>query len=329
MRCAGCFLVVALCLLLPHPAKADLRVCNRTSYIVDVATSSIKNTDSLTQGWTRVLPGDCAAAIKGPLTASSYLVYARSSLAHAGPPRAWGGSFPVCVKDSDFNLHQAVTQPICTQPDTFALPFAPVNIHGRQDWTMALDDSPALPSLTAAQLAGVKRLLTDNGYKVGTIDGLPNKPTGAALSDFRKKAGLKPADGNDALFATLEKRAETKTAPQGYEMCNDTGEPLLAAIAQEGSQPASHGWWRIAPRGCARALATPLNGEPVFLMVQRLNGSVVVGGAEKFCTAAGAFDAQGRGNCAQRSMNETGFAATAGRGMAGSVVHIAEAGIVR
>ena len=329
MRRAVAFFLLLLGLLLPHAAWADLKVCNRSSYVVDVATSSIKNTDSVTQGWTRILPGDCAAAIKGPLTASSYLVYARSSLAHAGPPRAWGGSFPVCVKDSDFNLHQAVTQPICTQPDTFALPFAPVNTRGRQDWTMALDDSPALPSLTAAQLAGVKRLLSDNGYKVGTIDGLPSKQTEAALRDFRKKANLKPADGNDVLFAALEKQAETKTAPQGYEICNDTGEPLLAAIAQEGAQPASHGWWRIAPKGCARALATPLNGEPVFLLVQRLNGSVVVGGAEKFCTAGAAFDAKGRGGCAGRGMNETGFAATAGRGMAGSVVHIGEAGIVR
>ena len=134
----GALFVILLLVLLPHPAKADLKLCNRTSYVLEAATSTIKNTDSLTQGWSRIIPGDCAVAIKGPL-AASYLVYAHTSLAHAGPQRAWGGAFPVCVKDSDFVLHQAVTQPYCTAPDTFALPFAPVNFKSRRDWTMDFD----------------------------------------------------------------------------------------------------------------------------------------------------------------------------------------------
>jgi uncharacterized membrane protein len=323
------FLLAGLFLfLLPHPAKADLKLCNRTSYVLEAATSTIQNTDSLTQGWTRVIPGDCAVAIKGPLTAASYLVYARSSLAHAGPPRAWGGAFPVCVKDSAFVLHQAVTQPYCSVTDTFALPFAPVSLRGHGDWAMNFDEAPALISLTAAQLAGVKRLLADNGYKVGVLDGSPNKATGAALADFRKKMQFKPQDGNDALFATLEKQAQTKSAPQGYAVCNDTNEPLLAAIAQTGpGKPSSRGWWRIAPKACARALATPLTG-PVYLLAQRLNGTAVLGGPEKFCTANVAFQVEGRGDCVSRGMNEVGFAATAGRGAAGFVAHVGAQGLV-
>jgi uncharacterized membrane protein len=314
--------------LLPHPARADLKLCNRTSYVLQAATSTIKNTDSLTQGWTRITPGDCAIAIKGPL-AASYLVYARSSLAHAGPERAWGGAFPVCVKDSEFVLHQTVTQPYCTAPDTFALPFAPVNFKNRRDWTMDFDETPALPSLTAAQLAGVKRLLTDNGYKLGAIDGKPSKPTGTALADFRKKMKFKDGDGNDVLFAALEKRAQTISAPQGYSVCNDSGEPLLAAIAQTGpGKPSSRGWWRIAPKACARMLAAPLTG-PVYLLAQKLGGTPVVSGGEKFCTTAVAFEVQDRGNCTARGMNESGFASTAGRGLPGYVAHIGAQGLVR
>src|SRR6185437_6137640 len=136
--------------------------------------------------------------------------------------RAWGGAFPVCVKDSDFVLHQTVTQPYCTAADTFALSFAPVKMKPKNgEWSMDLDEAPAYPSLTAAQLAGVKRLLNDNGYKVGAVNGLPSKQTGVALADFRKKMKFKPTDGNDVLFAALEKEAEAKTAPQGYAMCND------------------------------------------------------------------------------------------------------------
>ena len=322
-------LIAALLLvLLPHPAKADLKLCNRTSYVLHAANSTIKNTDSLTKGWIRVIPGDCATAIKGPLTAS-YLVYARSSLAHAGPQRAWGGAFPVCVKDNDFVLHQAVTQPYCAAPDTFALPFAPVNFKNRRDWTMNFDESPALPSLIAAQLTGVKRLLSDNGYKVGAIDGQPSKPTGAALADFRKKMQFKTGDGNDVLFAALEKRAETMTAPQGYAVCNDSAEPLLAAIAQAGpGKPESRGWWRIAPKACARMIATALTG-PVYLLAQKLSGVAAVSGSEKFCTTSVTFDVESRGNCAARGLSESGFAATARAGLAGYVAHIGAQGLVR
>ena len=324
----GALFVILLLVLLPHPAKADLKLCNRTSYVLEAATSTIKNTDSLTQGWSRIIPGDCAVAIKGPL-AASYLVYAHTSLAHAGPQRAWGGAFPVCVKDSDFVLHQAVTQPYCTAPDTFALPFAPVNFKSRRDWTMDFDETPALPSLTAAQLAGVQRLLGDNGYKVGAIDGKPSKPTGVALADFRAKMKFKPGDGNDVLFTALEKRAQTISAPQGYAVCNDAAEPLLAAIAQTGpGKPSSRGWWRIAPKACARMLATPLTG-PVYLLAQKLGGAALVTGNEKFCTTAIAFEVENRGNCAARGLNESGFVSTAGRGLAGYVVHIGAQGLVR
>lgn len=321
---------LALLCLMPHPAKADLKLCNRTSYVLDAATQTIiKNTESLTQGWIHIIPGSCAVAIKGQLNGASYLVYARSSLAHAGPARAWGGSFPVCVKDGRFNLHQAVTQPYCTQSDTFALPFAPVNIKDRNDWTMALDETPALPSLVAAQLAGVKRLLADNGYKVGPINGAPSKPTQVALTDFRNKAKFKPGDGNDLLFAALEKEALTKAAPQGYAICNDTAEPLVAAIAAAGPKPVSRGWWRIGPKSCAQAMTTALGGDAVYLLAQKLNGKVLVGGAEKFCTAAGAFEVQGRGDCAKRGMAEAGFIQTAGGGAPGFVAHIGDKGLVR
>ena len=329
-RCSIIAGLLLLLFLLPHPARADLRLCNRTSYVLETVTSTIiKNTESLTQGWTHIVSGDCAIAIKGPLNAASYLVYARSSLAHAGPPRAWGGAFPVCVKNGDFNLHRTVTQPHCTEAGTFALPFAPVNIKNRQDWTMALDDSPPLPTLMAAQLAGVKRLLSDNGYKVGAINGLPSKPTEAALTAFRKAMKFKPGDGNDVLFAALEKQAMTKAAPQGYAVCNDTAQPLMAAIAETGAKPVSRGWWRISPKSCAQAMTTPLGGNPVFLLAQKLNGTVVVGGVEKFCTAAVAFEVQASGDCAGRGMNEAGFAATAGHGAPGFVAHIGDNGLVR
>src|SRR3569832_1489701 len=100
--------------LMPRPAEAALTLCNRTSYILYAATSAIQSPKSETQGWTRIAPGDCQLARKEPLQAETYLVHARSSLAHSGPARAWGGSYPVCVKDGNFTIKQTVTQPYCT-----------------------------------------------------------------------------------------------------------------------------------------------------------------------------------------------------------------------
>src|SRR5690606_17096790 len=104
-----------------------------------------------------------------------------------------------CVKDANFSIRQGVTQPYCTADDTFALPFAPLDNGGRSVWTMHFDEQPAM-SMAQAQLAGVKRLLKDNGYKIGPIDGAPDKATGASLADFRKRMRFKEGDGNVELF---------------------------------------------------------------------------------------------------------------------------------
>jgi uncharacterized membrane protein len=311
------------------PAHAALTLCNRTSYILYAATTAIQSPRSETEGWTRIAPGDCQIARKEPLTAETYLVHARSSLAHSGPARAWGGAYPVCVKDANFSIKQAVTQPYCTAEDTFALPFAPVDNHGKSVWTMNFDETPAM-SLTEAQLAGVKRLLKDNGYAIARIDGKPDKSTGAALSDFRKRMHFAADAGNAELFAALEKQARNRIAPAGYTICNETGEALLAALGQnDGGKPVSRGWWTVEPGACAKTITTPLNGAPVYLLAQRKSGGTLVGGAQRFCTTTSAFEIRGNENCGARGFAELGFAATPTQGRNGYVAHIGAAGLKR
>ena len=311
------------------PAEAALSLCNRTSYILYAATSAIQSPRSQTQGWTRITPGECQLARKEPLIAETYLVHARSSIAHSGPSRAWGGAYPVCVKDGNFSFAQAVTQPVCTADGTFALPFAPLDNRGKSVWTMNFDEQPALGA-TEAQLAGVKRLLADNGYKVGHIDGKPDKATGVALIDFRKRMKFPVTAGNTELFDTLEKEARRKIAPAGYTACNETGDVLLVALAQmEGGKPVSRGWWTVQPGGCAKAVTTPLNSDAVWLLAVRKNGGTAVGGPQRFCTTSAAFEIRGAENCADRGFAETGFAATQTKGVSGYIAHIGAAGLKR
>jgi uncharacterized membrane protein len=310
------------------PAHAALTLCNRTSYILYAATSAIQSPRSETQGWTRIAPGDCQLARKESLTAETYLVHARASLAHSGPQRSWGGAYPVCVKDANFTIKQAVTQPVCTADDTFALPFAALDNRGHVTWTMNFDEQPNLGSLSAAQLAGVKRLLQDIGYRVSAIDGKPDPATGKALADFRGRMHFPPIAGNFELFTALEAEAAKTAAPAGYTACNQAHEPLLVAIAQgDGGKAVARGWWTVQAGACARLVTTSLNGDVTYLLAQRKTGGTLVGGAQRFCTTPQAFEIHGAGDCARRGYGEAGFVATPTRGRQGYVARITAAGL--
>jgi len=316
--------------LAPKPAHAALTLCNRTSYILYAATSAIQSPGSDTRGWTRIAPGECEITRKEPLTAEGYLVHARTSIAHSGPARSWGGAYPACVKDANFAIRQTVTQPYCSAEDTFALPFAALNNRGKSVWTMNFDEQPVM-SLSEAQLAGVKRLLADNGYKIARIDGKPDKATGAALMDFRRRMRFDALAGNGVLFRILESQARVKVAPAGYTVCNESGESLLVALGQKDpgakSVSVSRGWWTVEPASCAKAVTTPLKSDSVYLLAQRKNGSTLVGGTEKFCVTSVAFEIRGSQDCAGRALTEVGFAATPTKGVAGYVARIGPAGL--
>ena len=321
--------VLAASVAFAGPAEAALKLCNRTSYILYAATSAVSGGGSSTRGWTRIAPGDCQIARPEKLTSQSYLVYARSALAHSGPERAWGGDFPLCVKDADFVLNRRGRAANCTG-DVFAVPFATVETHNRPDWTMTFDDRPHLNALEAAQLAGVKRLLKDNGYKIAAIDAKPDKATGAGLADFRKKMNFSDRAGNDELFVVLEKEAAKRGGtPQGYTVCNDDTADVMAAIAQPANADfVTRGWWHIAGGACARMITTPLKEAAVWLLAQIPGGAVTVSGPDQFCVTDQEFEIRGRQNCVQRGFAQAGFARTPTRGKSGSMIHINAKGLI-
>jgi len=184
--------------------------------------------------------------------------------------------------------------------------------------------------MTEAQLAGVKRLLKDNGYPIAQIDGKPDKATGAALNDFRKRMHFDPNAGNAELFQTLESEARKKIAPAGYTVCNDGPDALMVALGQtDGGKTVSRGWWTVTQGACARAMTEPLNSNAIYLLAQRKNGATLVAGSQRFCTAATAFEIEGNQNCAGRGFAEAGFAATPTKGLGGYVARIGPAGLRR
>jgi uncharacterized membrane protein len=327
------FLAVACALLLPAaPAKAAMTVCNRTSYVLYTAAGAgTQGGGAVVKGWDRIVPGGCKVVLGGDLTASAYYLYAKSSQAHSGAPRAWGGATQLCVKDTNFSAPSPPPDKRCASDDFFPLPFAAIDTHRLKNWTATLSESAAINTLPGAANAGFKRLLRDAGYAVGGgTDGKPDKTLDKALADFRKKMKLAPTATPGDLFDALETVNMKTATPQGFAICNDTAKAVAAAIGQKlRNDWISHGWWKIAAGSCATVIDDLGGLDSVFVYVQKINGPALVAGTNKFCVADIEFDVQGRGRCGTRGLTETGFAETRVKGISGYALHVGENGIVK
>lgn len=327
-RLSGLFVCLFLCAFATS-ANAALKLCNRTSYILYAATGSITGAGATTQGWARILPGACQMPLKEALSTGKYFVYARSSLAHSGISRAWGGDHQLCAKDANFAMRVPTNALRCPADDMFQLPFAAVDTKHQKSWAMMFDEAQPFNSLPDAERAGLKRLLHDQGAKIGAIDAKPDKASEAAMAAFRKRLNMNPKASTSDLFDALETEALKTTAPAGYAICNDTAKAIWAALGLKLKDKwTSRGWWKIAAGGCAKAITETLATDKVYLLAQTPGGIPIVYGRDKFCTTNVEFDIQGRDDCKSRGLVEAGFAETKVKGLPGFTAHVSEHGLV-
>jgi uncharacterized membrane protein len=307
------------------PALADLKICNRTSYIVYAAVGYESGVQMLTRGWTRIVPGACGTAIEGPLNQPSYFLYARSSRAHSGPARAWGGRIRLCAKETNFAIDVPVGTAHCGSDDAFLMPFASLSTGHKASWTTTLTGTLHFPSMQAARAAGIARLLSDIGYRVNSN----TAPDAKTLAEFRARMRL-PANVNDVdLFDALETEAQKTAAPEGYSVCNDGQSEIWAAIALRSPRlSVSRGWWDVPPGACAKVLTIALSFDTVYLLAQKHGNNKLVGGATTFCVTNVAFEIFGNTGCAKRGLSDAGFAATNTKGQTGFVAHIGADGLL-
>jgi uncharacterized membrane protein len=315
------FLFALFTIVLFSPAHASLTLCNRTSYVIYAATGQLTGSQIALQGWARIAPGACEEALKSDLTAQGYYLYARSSRAHSGTPRAWDGQVNLCARDNNFQFRMPFG---ARCPDGgFELPFAQINTHHMRNWTATFREQPDLASMAAAERAGLRRLLGDTGVR----DIAGDKQLDEALAAFRRKLHLQA--GTPALFAALETEAMKSAAPTGYTVCNDSDKPFYAAVGlQNGAPFVARGWWTVAAGSCSHLLTEPLKGK-VWLRVERDKGPPLVAGPMNFCVTNIEFEIQGRDNCAKRGLTAAGFAETNSRGLGGFSAHVSGNGLVR
>src|SRR6185312_13807961 len=97
----------ALLMLPAAPARAELTLCNRTSYLMDAAIGLAKAANVTTRGWFRVAPGQCRQVLDGPLDADFIYLHGRTPPVYGTAPLPANGDSAFCVGQGDFTLADA------------------------------------------------------------------------------------------------------------------------------------------------------------------------------------------------------------------------------
>ena len=173
----ACFLASA------QPAYADLKICNRMSYVVEVAIGIDEKSATATRGWFRIDPAACRVAVQGTLTADRILLNAHALGLYGSSPIPQNGGDTLCVAPGNFVIAAARQ---CRSGQTPA-PFTQITPTTADDGNLVAylaEDSEYDDE--QARLAGIQRLLVIAGYDAAPIDGVDGPKTQAALSAFLK-----------------------------------------------------------------------------------------------------------------------------------------------
>jgi uncharacterized membrane protein len=297
------------------PAHADLKICNRMSYVVDAALGIDEKGVIATRGWFRIDPAMCHVVLPGPLTADRLLVSARALGVYGASPIPQSGSDTLCVGSGDFAIADARQ---CRDGQTQAS-FTAINPSQTDDGNVAAylaEDSEYDDE--QARLAGIQRLLVIGGYDASPIDGVDGPKTQAALASFLKSHGLSADTVQSANFFSTMINAVQAASPTGLTWCNDTPHEVMAAVgADDGKTVTSRGWYRIDPGKC---LHPDVTGVPkqIFSFAEAVdadnrtvklnNKPLNWGGTKQLCTRDSKFEINEQGDCTSRGFASTGFA---------------------
>ncbi len=329
----ACAAVVGLVAHAP-PAEAQQRggqssgwqVCNETSYVLEAATGRPDGRAIVVQGWTRLRPGDCRAAVGAPLARGTHYLYARTSSAHRGGRRQWIGDATLCVDpSSSFSIENP---PQCATMGLEERRFRRVQINKRDSWRTSFSEATPY-TLTRARQAGLQRLLTDAGYEIRTgRGGVDPRAIAQAIAQFRSAARLQPGASEDQLIDALETSARRRSDQVGLTLCNRSRGRVWTAIARRrGEGWESRGWWQLAPGGCVRTLDEALI-QDVYYVYAALDSEegprLLAAGGEAFCTSPARFAILGREECGTRFYDTTLFTPISARNRDGLVVDFEE-----
>jgi len=297
------------------PAFADLKLCNRMSYVVEAAIGIDDKSATATRGWFRIDPAACRVVLQGALTADRILLNARALGVYGASPIPQSGSDALCIAPDNFVIAAARQ---CRGNQTPA-PFTQITPTRTDDGNLVAylaEDSEYDDE--QARLAGIQRLLVIAGYDAAPIDGVDGPKTQSALAAFLKSRGLSADIVQSQSFFTTMIEAVQKPSSSGLTWCNDTPHKIMAAVAtDDGKAVTSRGWYRIDPGKC---LHPDVTGQPkgVYSFAEAVDGQnralkyrekpLNWGGAKELCTRESKFEISEQGDCGARGLAPIGFA---------------------
>ena len=307
-------LAAAFCAL-AGPARADLQICSRMSYVVEAALGIEDKGAVATRGWFRIDPGQCRAVLKGNLEAETLYIHARALAIYGASPLPQSGHADLCVTKDDFVLAAART---CGRGGGSLARFTTVRPSQTEQGLVAYLAEDAEYTDEQARDAGIQRLLVIAGYDATPIDGIRGGKTDTALAKFALDNKLGNAPAGRADFFDLLIAAAQQPDGTGFAWCNETAHVVMAALGVEDKGAVTtRGWYRIEPGKCLRP---DLQGQPrrLFSFAEAVGGDgqplkaadrpTAWGGETILCTRNVKFELSDHKDCADRGLTASGFA---------------------
>jgi len=319
-------------LSLTAPARADLQLCNKTSYVLDLALALEEKDAAATRGWFRVDPGACKGVLQGAIAADKVYVHARALSAYGASPLPQAGHADFCVADGNFVIAAAkACQPRAGQR---LARFSQIKPSESDQGLTAYLGEEADYDPAQARLDGIQRLLVVAGYDANPIDGLEGKKTSSALDQFLKDRRL-PADaaGGATFFPTLLEAVKAADGV-GFSWCNETSYAVMAALGlDDNGTVTTRGWYRVDAGKCVKpdlpvkparlySFAEAVDREGQSL--KRGDRLLTWGGPMQLCTRDVRFEISEQRDCGAQGLTATGFAVIDMAGKQGATVRFRE-----
>lgn len=119
------------------PAAADLRVCNRTGNLLNVALGTPADEGFKTEGWWSIGAGTCQRVLRGALASRYVYLYAADLDGRA----ALDGTVPMCVERRGFEIFGTEE---CWRRGYEQAAFAEVDTRDFDGWTVFLEEAGAV-----------------------------------------------------------------------------------------------------------------------------------------------------------------------------------------
>lgn len=309
-------LAAILVLAAAGAARADLEICNRTSFVIEAAIGVETKGAAATRGWFRIDPGACREVLRGEIAHDHLYLHARALPLYGALRPLSAAHVELCTGSGDFLIAGARK---CAKPEERLLPFAEVRpSKSGHNMSLYVAESAGYEP-EQARIAAIQRLLTLAGFDAEPIDGALGAKSEAALAAFLRSRSL-PADAMlRADFIDLLLAAARDSDAPGLLWCNDTKHVVMASLAiEEDGAVTSRGWWRIEPGACLRPEMPRRVSGRVFTFAEAVDVSgttiefkgrpLAWGGGTKLCVKNVRFEIRDHKNCESLGLDVKGFA---------------------